>query len=87
MTDREREDLELKKLRVELENQDKKSDQQRRMAWVAMIAVLIVTAIFMSPLMPDSRVSLLGDVLSMFYVTQAGIIAAFFGATAWMSKK
>lgn len=70
---------------LELDNVDKKADQQRRMAWVAMLSMLVLTCLLFLPILPDSRVALLADVISMFYVANAGIIAAFFGANAYMT--
>ena len=82
ITDRE---AELAAKLLELENIDQKADQQRRMAWVAMLSMLGLTALLFLPILPDSRVTILADVLSMFYVANAGIIAAFFGASAYMT--
>lgn len=82
ITDRE---AELAAKLIELENIDQKADQQRRMAWVAMLSMLILTALLFLPILPDSRVEILADVISMFYVANAGIIAAFFGANAYMT--
>lgn len=70
---------------IELENSDKKADQQRKMAWVAMCSMLLLTVLLFMPFLPDTRVSILADIISMFYVANAGIIAAFFGANAYMS--
>jgi hypothetical protein len=41
----------------------------------------------MLPAMPDSRVQALSDLLGLFYIAQASIVAAYFGATAFMSRK
>ena len=69
----------------DLENLDKKADQQRRMAWIAMISMLIITFALFLPVVPDSRAEILSDLVSMFYVANAGIIAAFFGVEAYTS--
>lgn len=82
VTDKE---AELKAKLIELENSDRKADQQRRMAWVAMCSMLVLTVLLFMPFLPDSRVTILADIISMFYVANAGIIAAFFGANAYMT--
>lgn len=80
-------DQELQRFKIELENQDKKSDQQRSIVWVAVVSVLVVTMIFMTPLIGHERVALLSNMMEMFYITQAGIIMAFFGSQALMTRK
>jgi len=84
MTEQE---LELEKKRLEIENQDKRSDQQRRIVWIAVIAVIALTFILLTPLIGVERVAALSNMIEMFYVTQAGIIMAFFGAQAFMTRK
>lgn len=83
MTEQE---LELEKMRLEIENQDKRSDQQRTIVWIAVVAVLAVTLILMSPWVGIERASTISNMIEMFYITQAGIIMAFFGAQAIMTR-
>jgi hypothetical protein len=70
----------------DLENRDKKEDQQRRMAWIAMLSMIGFTAILFSPIISAERVAALSDLLSMFYIAQAGVVATFFGAQAYINK-
>lgn len=70
----------------ELENKDKKEDQQRRMAWIAMLSMIVFTAILFSPIISPERVAALSDLLSMFYIAQAGVVATFFGAQAYINR-
>jgi len=39
------------------------------------------------PIISESRVSALGEILGLFYIAQAGVVGAFMGVTAWMAKK
>lgn len=71
---------------VELENEDKKEDQQRRMAWIAMLSMLVFTGLLFTPLIDLERLRAISDLLSMFYIAQAGIVATFFGAQAYLNK-
>jgi hypothetical protein len=82
----EKVDLSTKERLVDLENKDRKEDQQRRMAWIAMISMLVFTVILFLPIISTERVAALSDVLSMFYIAQAGVVASFFGSTAYMSR-
>lgn len=70
---------------LEIELREEKADTQRRMAWAAMISMAIFTVILFSPMISDSRVQALADLLGLFYIAQAGIVGAYMGVTAWMS--
>lgn len=72
---------------LELELREEKSDAQKRMAWVAIGSMIIYTGILFSPLINVERVNALSDLLAMFYIAQTGIVGAYMGVTAWMSKK
>lgn len=72
---------------VELQLREEKADTQKRMAWVAMLSMVIFSIFLMLPIMPDSRVNALSDLLGLFYIAQASVCAAYFGATAFMSRK
>ena len=70
---------------IDLENKDKKEDQQRRMAWVAMVSMLLVTVALFSPMIDVERVAALADLIGMFYIAMAGVVAAFFGSAAYVN--
>jgi|TARA_R110000787_G_scaffold25529_6_gene71795 hypothetical protein len=84
VTDKE---LERQQQLVELELREEKAESQKQMAWLAMISMLLFSIFLMLPAMPDSRVQALSDLLGLFYIAQASIVAAYFGATAFMSRK
>jgi hypothetical protein len=71
---------------LELELREEKADTQRRMAWVAMLSMLIFTICLFLPIIPDTRVQALADLLGLFYIAQAGVVGAYMGVTAWMSR-
>lgn len=81
-------DVELSNAGVatDIENRDKKEDQQRRMAWIAMISMIVFTCFLFMPIVSTERVEALSDLLSMFYIAQAGIVASFFGAQAYINR-
>ena len=79
-------ELELEKKRLEIDNLDKRSDQQRTIVWVAVVAILSVTIIMMLPILSPERLETLSNVMEMFYITQAGIIMTFFGSQAVMTR-
>ena len=84
VTDKE---LERQQQLVELELREEKAESQKQMAWLAMISMVRFSIFLMLPGLPDSRVQALSDLLGLFYIAQASIVAAYFGATAFMSRK
>jgi len=72
---------------AEIERQDRKQQAQRRMAWVAIWSMVVFTTVLFSPMISDSRVSALADLLGLFYIAQAGVVGAFMGMSAWMNRK
>ena len=63
------------------------ADAQRRMAWVAMISMLVFTVALFLPIFPDTRIKALADLFGLFYIGQAGIVGAYMGMTAYMRSK
>lgn len=71
---------------IQIENADKKEDQLRAMAWVAMLSMVGFTIMLFFPIIDTDRVAALDNLLQMFYIAQAGVVATFFGSTAYMSR-
>ena len=71
---------------IDLENKDKKEDQLRRMAWIAMISMLICTVVIFLPFIPEDRIKVVEGIIQTFYIAQAGVVATFFGANAYMTR-
>ena len=72
----------------ETEAAEEKADAQRRMAWISMAAMIIFTVIVMIPgFIPETRLKLLGDLSALFYIGMAGVVGAYMGMTAYMSRK
>jgi uncharacterized membrane protein len=71
----------------EIERDNRKQAAQRRMAWVSIWSMIVFTIVLFSPLISDARVNALADLLGLFYIAQAGVVGAFMGVSAWMSRK
>lgn len=71
---------------LELELREEKADAHRRMAWVAMFSMIVFTMGLFLPIVSETRVAALADLLGLFYIAQAGVVGAYMGVTAWMSK-
>ena len=72
---------------IELELREEKSEAQKNMAWIAMVSMIVFSAFLFMPIVSESRVQALGDILGLFYIAQAGVVGAYMGVTAWMSRK
>lgn len=81
------EDIKLKAKLTEQENKDKKEDQLRQMAWAAMFSMIVFTGLLYLPFIGAERINTLSEILTTFYLAQAAVVAAFFGANAWITKK
>ena len=88
VTDEER-DMYLEFRRRELEDQDAMRDAQRSMTWFALWGMLLYPATVMTTelLGLHQAATILGDMAAVYFVSVAGIVAAFFGAQAWSGKK
>lgn len=80
------EELTKSKEMLELELREEKAEAQKKMAWIAMVSMIIFTVVLFTPMMSNERVAALADLLGLFYIAQAGVVGAYFGAAAWMSN-
>ena len=71
----------------ETESTLRKELAQLRMARYTLIAMGVFTAAMVLPWVPLDRVEALSDVSNLFYISGAGIVGAYMGASAWMSKR
>ena len=80
--------IELEDMRSDMENEDKKQDAQRNMAWFALAGMLlypfaVVLAIWVGL---DQAGKILGDMAAVYFVSVAAIVAAFYGKEALAKK-
>ena len=83
------EEIALYERKVRFENEDKKEDAQRNMAWFALGGMLlypfaVVLAVALG-LLEAARV--LGSMASVYFVSVAAIVAAFYGGQAYSKQK
>jgi len=81
--------IELESRKAKEADRDKREDAQRRMAWFALAGMLlypvgIMVADFLGL---EQAANLLSSIAPTYFVAIAGLVAAFFGAQAWASKK
>ena len=82
------EELEIDERLMRLENEDKRQDAQRYMAWFALAGMLLYpSGVVLSLLMGlDQAAKILGDMAAVYYVSVAAIVAAYFGTQALKKK-
>jgi len=71
------------------ENEDKKEDQIRAMAWFALWGMLLYPVLILvtSVIGVDKASQLISDIAPTYFVAIAGLVAAFFGAQAYSKGK
>lgn len=71
------------------ENEDKKEDQIRAMAWFALWGMLLYPVLILvtSVLGQMTASQLISDIAPTYFVAIAGLVAAFFGAQAYSKSK
>lgn len=86
ITDKE---IELFERRVRFENEDKKEDAQRNMAWFALAGMLLYpfSVVLAAALSLSSAANILGDMAATYFVSVAAIVAAFYGGQAYTKGK
>ena len=82
------EELDMEAKMMRLENEDKKQDAQRNMAWFALGSMLlypfaVVLAMWLGL---EQAGKILGDMASVYFVSVAAIVAAFYGSQAIQKK-
>ena len=81
------EELEHAKEIKETERDLRKSLAQLRMARFTLVGMGVFTAAMFTPWVSVERIHALSEISSLFYISGAGIVGAYMGTTAWMSKK
>jgi FtsH-binding integral membrane protein len=71
------------------ENEDKKEDQIRAMAWFALWGMLLYPVLILATSFFDvgEAATIIGDIAPTYFVAIAGLVAAFFGAQAYTKGK
>lgn len=79
----------LEDLRRRTEDEDAQRDSIRKMAWFALWGMLLYpSGIFLCDLFGlNTAASILGDISPTYFVAVSALVASFFGASAYQSKK
>lgn len=82
------EEFALEREMMKADNEDKKEDQIRRMAWFALLGMLFYpTGILITAMLGYSTAAqLIADIAPTYFVAISALVGAFFGAEAWKKK-
>ena len=81
------EEIDLANKMHELQEKVRKSESQEKMAWVALLGIILFTAFLFSSYIEIDKVDKIGDFIGMFYITLAGVVATYMGTQAWAMRK
>ena len=83
------EELKTSKEMQELRLQHERADAQRAMSWFALWGMLLYPSLVVASEFfgLSQAAKILGDMAAVYFVSVAGILAAFFGAQAWSSRR
>mgnify|MGYP001209626810 FL=1 len=81
--------IELDDLRSDMENEDKRQDAQRNMAWFALFGMLLYPTLIVlcDWWILDTAAEVLSDIAPTYFVSVAAIVAAFYGKEALVKVK
>lgn len=72
----------------DLDLNKKRWQNRRRMAWLSLISMTIITfLILFTNMVSVERLGVLGEVITWYYFCSASIIGMYMGATTWASIK
>ena len=82
------EELDMDERMMRIENEDKRQDAHRYMAWFALWGMLLYPSMVVMSLIIglDQAAKILGDMASVYFVSVAAIVAAFYGSQALQKK-
>lgn len=82
------EELATNKELQELKISNERAEAQRSMSWFALWGMLLYPSLVVVSSWAGlvQAASILGDMASVYFVSVAGILAAFFGAQAWSNR-
>ncbi len=82
-------ELETSEKLQEMQLAHERADAQRAMSWFALWGMLLYPSLVVVSEFfgMNQAASILGDMAAVYFVSVAGILAAFFGSQAWSNRK
>lgn len=80
-------ELEMDRKLIELDNEDKRQDSQRQMAWMALIGMIFYPIVTLVADALGLKADILASMADLYFIASAGIVAAFYGKEAYLKRK
>jgi hypothetical protein len=82
------ESLQILNYKKEIEDADKRRDSQRNMAWFSLLGLLLYpfAVLLASAIGLDQAAEIIGSMASIYFVSIAALVGAFFGFSSMESK-
>ena len=82
-------EMNLEFKRKELEDADARRDAMRKMTWFALMGMLLypLGILVTSMLGYEGTAKIIGDIATTYFVAISALVAAYFGANAYVDKK
>ena len=80
-------EMEVSERMVHLDNENRMADQQRLMAWAAMIFVMAVVAVQYTPIVPLERIEATMGFVNTVVVAMLGVVATFMAVNVIKNSK
>ena len=71
---------------LEQDRIDRRQDNQRKMAWIALSSMLMFTVLIFVPFIENERIKIFVSLADLFYLAQAGIVSAYMGSEAIVNR-
>lgn len=71
---------------VEQDRIEQRQNTQKKMAWLAMMSMIVFTGFLVSPIVPTDRLNIIVDLIGLFYFAQAGVVGAYMGSEAIVNR-
>lgn len=87
--DNESQKLKLKEFKLHIENEDKKEDSMRHMAWFSLLGMLLYPFLIMlcDIFHFDKALVHLASLAETYFISVSGIISVYFGSNAWSKRQ
>ena len=71
---------------IDLKPQELRWKNRRRMAWISLISMILVTGTLLFAPISIERLKTLGGTIEWYFLSMASIVGAYMGFTTWASK-
>lgn len=72
---------------VELKLKERKAAFNKRMAGIAIVAIILVVGVLLTPYIPLDRIKVIEPILMAFIWAMASLAGAVIGVTSWVQNK